>query len=205
LNPEITKLFNKSQGEMGGGMSSMLSSEGFYITQYSIDAAGEINLPLIGKVMAAGSTVSELRTNIDSKIKLYVTDAITDVKLVSFKVLLLGELGTKGSINILNDRATLFDVLAKAGDITYNGNRKNVSIIRKINGKSKIYKFDITKRDMLSSNMFYIQPNDILYVEPLKSTIFRMRVADYTTTISIITSTVSVFLLIYNLSSPNGN
>jgi polysaccharide export outer membrane protein len=87
-----------------------------------------------------------------------------------------------------------------AGDISYNGNRRNVYIMRTYNNKTRVIKLDLTKRDILSSDLYYLQPNDIVYVEPLRSTAFRLRINDYSVFLTLITTTITATLLIKNFN-----
>jgi polysaccharide export outer membrane protein len=174
-------------GAAGGGM---------YLTGYSIDKEGNIMLPILGKIHVAGSTVEEVKQNIQTLATSYVKDAKAEVKLVSFKISMLGEVTHPGQITIYNDRANIFEAISLAGDISYNGNRRKITIVRNYNNTSKTIKVDLTQRDILSSPQYFLQPNDIVYVEPLRSTAFRLRVSDYSVFLTLITSSITAVLLI---------
>lgn len=195
----VTELFNSNgsnsnQSMMGIGGGNM------YLMGNPVDTDGYINLPIIGKVHIAGLTVSEAQDTVQKLATVYISDARTDVKLVSFKISMLGEINGKGSFTIYADRANILEAIAQAGDISYNGNRKKVLIIRSFKEGSRIVTVDLTKRELLSSEQYYLQPNDIIYVEPLKTAIFKIKIADYSVFLSIITSTVTVVLLVANLT-----
>lgn len=195
----VTELFNSNgsnsnQSMMGIGGGNM------YLMGNPVDKDGYINLPIIGKVHIAGLTVTEAQDTVQKLATVYISDARTDVKLVSFKISMLGEINGKGSFTIYADRANILEAIAQAGDISYNGNRKKVLIIRSFNEGSRIVTVDLTKRELLSSEQYYLQPNDIIYVEPLKTAIFKIKIADYSVFLSIITSTVAVVLLVANLT-----
>jgi polysaccharide biosynthesis/export protein len=196
LDEKVNQTVNQSSSS---GSASMLGGNGagsMYLTQYSVDLNGDILLPMIGKVHAAGQTIDEVHKEIDKLVTSFLKDATTDVKLVSFKVSVLGEVRSPGIISIFNDKANIFEALAMVGDISYNGNRQNVAIVRTQNSKTSVIHFDISRRDILGSPLFYLQPNDIIYVEPLKTTVFRLRVADYATLLTLLTSTITAALLI---------
>jgi len=195
LDETITKLFGSenaasstsTSGSVGGGM---------YLTGYSIDNEGNISIAILGKVHVAGQTIDEVKKKVQTLAESYVKDAKTDVKLVSFKISMLGEVNRPGQITIYNDRANIFEAISLAGDISYNGNRRKVTIVRNYNNTSTTIKVNLTQRDILSSPQYYLQPNDIIYVEPLKSTAFRLRVSDYSIFLTLITSTITAVLLI---------
>jgi polysaccharide export outer membrane protein len=195
IDENITKMFNQetigtTANIAGGAMGAM------YLSGYSIDREGYITLPILGRIQVIGLTVDESKQKIQKVAEAFVTDARVDIKLVSFKISMIGEVRSPGQITIFNDKANIFEAVALAGDITYNGNRRKVTIIRNYGNTSTTIKLDLTQRDILSSQQYYLQPNDIIYVEPLKSTAFRLRVSDYATLLTLITSTITAVLLV---------
>jgi polysaccharide biosynthesis/export protein len=189
FNPDLTVTPNLFYGNSGGGV---------YLVGHSIDLDGDIVLPILGKVHVVGLTVDEAKKNIEKQAESYITDARVEVKLVSFKITILGEVKIPGQYMIFNDKANIFEAISLAGDITYNGNRKKITIVRSIGADSKTIPVDLTKREILSSQKYYLQPNDIIYVEPFKTTAFRVRVSDYSVFLTLITSTITAVLLINN-------
>lgn len=195
IDENITKMFNQetlgaTANMAGGAMGAM------YLSGFSIDKEGFITLPILGNVQVLGLTLEESKQKIQKVAESYVTDARVEIKLVSFKVSMLGEVRSPGQITIFNDRANIFEAIALAGDISYNGNRRKVTIVRNHGNTTTTIKIDLTQRDILSSQQYYLQPNDIIYVEPLRSTAFRLRVSDYATFLTLITSTITAVLLV---------
>lgn len=195
LDESITKLFSAESASSSSTMSGAAGG-GMYLTGYSIDLDGNVNIPILGKVHVAGSPMQEVKQKIQLLAETFVKDAQAEVKLVSFKISMLGEVNRPGQINIYNDKANIFEAISQAGDISYNGNRRKLTIIRNYNNTSKTIKVDLTQRDILSSPQYYLMPNDIIYVEPLRSTAFRLRVSDYSIFLTLITSTITAVLLI---------
>jgi polysaccharide export outer membrane protein len=195
LDKSITELFNL---DASASYSPYISSLGgsMYLMGYSIDNVGYIILPILGKVHVAGLTIEEAKQIIQKLAESYITDARAEVKLVSFKISMLGEVIRPGQYTIFNDRANIFEAISLAGDISYNGNRRNVLIVRTLINGTKTIKVDLTKRELLSSQQYYLQPNDIVYIEPYRTTAFRLRVADYSVFLTLITSTITAVLLI---------
>jgi polysaccharide biosynthesis/export protein len=199
LNSAVAASFNQTlpTGSVNAGTSPTSS---FYIIGNSIDREGNINLPIIGKIQVAGLTVDESRNKIQKVAETYITDIRIDVKLVSFKISILGEIARPGQYTIFNDRANIFEAISMGGDITYNGNRRRISIVRTYNNTTKVISVNLTQRDILASQQYYLQPNDIIYVEPFHSTAFRLRFNDYTFLITLLSTTLTTILLIKNFS-----
>jgi polysaccharide export outer membrane protein len=198
LDEKVNAIFTP---QTSASTQTMAGSSGgsFYLTQYSVDAAGDIIVPVIGKVHVGNLTIDEARKLMQEQVKIYVNDAIVDVKLVSFKISFLGEVNNKAQLNVFCDRANIFEVLSQAGDLNYYGNWKEVTIIRTIEGKVHFVKLDLTQRDIIASKDYYLQPNDIIYVKPMKSTIFRQRYSDYSIYFSLITTAITTVLLVVTL------
>jgi polysaccharide export outer membrane protein len=197
IDKNVTEMFNKdasSTGSTGGAGGT------YYLMGYSVDPEGYINLPVLGKLQVAGLTVTEARSLIQTKATEYLKDAQIEVKLLSFKIYFLGEVKSPGQQTVFSDRANILEAVALAGDLTYNGNRKNVSILRSEQNRTRLIEVDLTQRDILTSPQYYLQPNDVVYVKPLKSTIFRIRLSEYAGILSFFTSTVTLAVLIVNLS-----
>lgn len=195
LDETITKLFS-SEGVSSTSTLAGSAGGGMYLTGYSVDLDGNVTLPVLGKVHVAGLSMQEVKQKVQLLAETFVKDAQAEVKLVSFKISMLGEVNKPGQVTIFNDKANIFEAISQAGDISYNGNRRKVTIIRNFNNTSKTIKVDLTQRDILSSPQYYLMPNDIVYVEPLKSTAFRLRVSDYSIFLTLITSTITAVLLI---------
>lgn len=199
MDKNVTLMFNKdvsttnvSSGGTGGGT--------YYLMGYSIDAEGNISLPVLGKLMVGGLTVAEAKTLVQQKASEYIRDAQVEIKLLSFKIHFLGEVGQPGQQTVFADRANILEAISMAGDLTYNGNRKKVNILRSYKNQTKLIEVDLTRRDLLSSPKYFLQPNDIVYVEPLKTTTFRLRLNEYAGIMSFFTSTIALVVLINNIS-----
>lgn len=165
----IAKAFSHSVGsqqmmQTQGGIGNMM-----YLTGYSLNVNGEINLPVIGNLNLGGLTVSEAQEKIDIELKKYFKVYHLVVKLAEMPFTFIGEVGHAGRFSGMINQVTLFEALALAGDFTPIANRKNVTIIRQNPEGVKIYKIDFTQADLINSPYFVLRPNDVIYVEPLKS------------------------------------
>lgn len=196
LDKASRELFSSDVSNMPTGMSS--GTSGLYLMGNTIDSEGYISLPVVGKIMVGGMTLEEAREKIYQTAITYSTDARVDVKLLSFRISIVGEVKAPGYYTIYGTRATLLEGLSMAGDLTYNGQRKNILILRSFKDGTRTIKVDLTSRDLLSSEKYFLQPNDIIYVSPFKTAAFRAKISDYAVFMTLITSTITAVLLINN-------
>ncbi len=132
---------------------------------YTVDSEGFINFPVLGKIQLGGMTKQDATDQLEKKISSFVSDPIVNIQIVNFKVTVLGEVTKPGSYPVNSDRVSLLDALGLANDLTIYGNRKNVLLVRDSDGKKEMIRFDLTKSDMFDSPYFYLQQNDVVYVE----------------------------------------
>lgn len=193
LNAEVAAPFQiNSGGQTQGGGSRQNSS----MMGYMVDVDGNIQFPVLGKVQVAGKSRSELEAFLTKEIKAYVTDAVIAVRLLNFRVVVLGETG-QSVIQVENEQITIPELLAQVGGITYDGKRDNIMVIREVDGKKSYGRVDITSSDVFENQYFYLKQNDIVYVEPtyrkVKSAGF---ITSYTGLISLATTIFGIVILI---------
>lgn len=138
---------------------------------YLVDNAGNIEFPILGTINAAGYSVNEFRGFLKGKLDQYVTDAVINVRIINFKVTVTGEVAKPGVVTTTSQRLTLFDALAMSGDLTLYGKRDNILIVRDFQGAKSYNRVDITRADFVNSPFYYLDQNDLIYVEPRKSKI----------------------------------
>ena len=127
---------------------------------YTVDEQGTIDFPVLGKISVGGKTRKEVASYIQD-------DPIVTVEYVNMGVNVLGEVSKPGHIDINKDHFTIIDALSHAGDMTINGNRKNVMVTRQVDGANQVYTVDMTNmQQMLNSPVYYLQQNDLVYVSP---------------------------------------
>ena len=169
-NPEIVALFKNSE-ESRIPTNSSQNGSALYFTGYSIDRHGNIRIPYIGEMNVLGYTEKEVREKIEEELVNYVKDVeslFVTVKLQGINFVITGEIGSPGSMNLAQNDVTLVDAIASAGDITIYGDRENIEIVRKTIDGVKKYKVDMLNIDVFNSDNYYIQPNDVIYIPPLK-------------------------------------
>lgn len=133
---------------------------------YLVDTDGNINFPVLGKIHAEGLTKQQLRDLLQDKIRIYVADAMVNVQIINYKVTILGEVARPGRLTVPNERLSILDALGSVGDLSINANRKNILVVRDNHGKKEFARLDITQPDIFTSPYFYLQQNDLVYVEP---------------------------------------
>lgn len=138
---------------------------------YLVNADGTILMPIFGKVSVVGLTTIQVTRLIESKLADYIEKPSVYVRLKNFKVIVLGEVNSPGFQIVENERITILEAIALAGDLSINGKRKNVTLIREENGKRTFTKIDLTKKSLFDSEYFYLAQNDVIYVEPNKRVI----------------------------------
>ena len=147
------------QGEVSAVSSAQLRT-------YLVDAEGYINFPVLGRIHVAGQTKQELSTKMQQMIEPYVKDALVNIQIVNYKVTVMGEVARPGAISVKNDRISILDAIGQVGDLTINANRTNILVIRDNNGAKEFGRLDITEPDIFTSPYYYLQQNDVVYVEP---------------------------------------
>jgi len=169
-----------------------VTEQTLYLTSYMVNDSGYIVFPLLGSIRASGLTLSELERSISNSTGAMIKEASIIVKLVLFNVSVIGEVGAPGRYPIYNNKANIFEVLAMARDLTTFANRNKVQIIRNEGGKNTIITLDLTSKDILKSPYFYLEPNDIIYAEPLSHKSFSFETFPY----SLIVSTLTTLIVI---------
>lgn len=134
---------------------------------YLVDAKGYIEYPILGKLKVGGLTRQELIKLLKEKLDpAYVKNPIINIFITNFKVTIQGDVLRPGTFPIQNERLSIFDALGLAGDLNITGNRENVLVIREENGQKKEYRVNLKSKKTLTSPVYYLQQNDIIYVEP---------------------------------------
>jgi polysaccharide export outer membrane protein len=139
------------------------------IQPYLIDKDGNVDFPLLGKLKIGGLTRIEAINKIKSLLENHIKDPMVNIRILNFKVSVIGEVNRPGSFSIQSERITLLEALSLAGDLTIYGNRNSILIIRDKEGTKTIAKVDVTNRDFINSEYYYLSQNDQIYVEPNKT------------------------------------
>jgi polysaccharide biosynthesis/export protein len=192
LDEKTNSLFNTMAGGTSYGQS--FSDLSVYLYSYAVSDSGFIDFPVAGKINVAGLTIDEVKSQVQHSVDKYLLDTKIIVRLINFNISVLGEVHNPGQFPIYQDEINIFEVLAKAGDMTSYANRNQVQVIRKTNTGTEVHYIDLTKKDFLNSPYFMLKPNDIVYVSPVNSRNFAFDQFPYV----IIFSMVSTTLLLLN-------
>lgn len=188
----LSEAFNNPTGAQYLGAAR--DEVSLYLSGYTISEEGLVNLPFLGDAQVKGLTMNEARKAIQQRTETMYKDAMVIVKLASFKVTFVGEVRRPGSIRNFNDNLNIFEAIAAVGDISENGDRRNVLVVRPTNEGNKTYRLDLSDKSVLASEAFYLLPNDVVIVEPIGNKVFQMNVPY----ITLGFSTLSTLILLYN-------
>ena len=163
---------------------------------YLIDENGEIDYPVLGKLKLGGLTRIEAMDLMKEKLSEYIVQPGVNIEIVNFKVTVLGEVAKPGTFTVENERVTVLEALGMAGDLTINGVRKNVMVIRETPEKKEFYHLDLTSGDLVNSPVYYLKQNDVVYVEPNKA---QINSSTYSRNTSIIISIASLVITVISV------
>ena len=169
-NPELVAMFNLGMVQYQQGSEITGANGAQKLLGYVVDNDGRIDFPVLGVLEVAGLTRWELSEKIKNQLieKQYLTDAVVTVEFMNFKVSVLGEVGAPGTYAIQGDKVSVLQALSMAKDLTIYGERENVSVIRERNGERVIYEINLCDVSLFNSPAYYLQQNDIVYVQPNK-------------------------------------
>lgn len=184
-NPESTAPFNLPQIQSNYTIENNQSG----IKTYLIDKQGFIDFPVLGRVHLADLTRIQANKKLVELVSVYIKNPIVNIKILNYKISVLGEVNKPGSYNVASERITILEALSMAGDLTIFGKRTNLILIREIDGRKSYNRIDITNADFLESPFYYLAQNDMIIVEPNKT---RINASAYGPNIGILISIISV-------------
>ncbi len=200
-NEETDQFYNINSSGSNSMNSSMMSGGNMYMYGYYVSDSGFIEMPVLGYIKVGGLTLPEVKKTVEEKVKVYLKEAYVQVKAPGFSYTTLGEIKTTGTHTFNGEELNIIDALALAGGITDYGLRNQVVIMRQKPEGIYSYTVDLTQDDILGSPDFYVMPNDIIYVKPMKVKVFKIRSGDVLSVLSTFTSLASIILLIFTLNN----
>lgn len=197
LDQKLVEMFNPSNIEQSN------SADGLYFDGFSVDDHGNVRIPVLGEVSVIGLTLDEIRIKVEKQLlDEYFNkeaDIFVTVKLAGMRYTVNGEITSPGTKTLFQDKVTILEAIANSGDITMVGNRKEVMVIRQYPHGTEMHTIDLTKVDALKSPFYYVQPNDYIYIKPLKQKSWGVGVnglQSFTTILSALTLVITTYLLI---------
>jgi polysaccharide export outer membrane protein len=138
------------------------------VSEYTVTSDGSIIFPVLGSIYCKGMTKQQLKQDLESRLKRYLTDPLVTITLTNFNFSVLGEVKSPGQKTSPTEKLNIFQALALSGDLTYDANKTNLKLIRysEEEAKDKVISLDLSEASTLNSPYYYLQQNDILYVEP---------------------------------------
>lgn len=202
LSPEANSLFNR--GVLPAGTVTDFSTDNrrtnIQSEGYLVDDEGYIDFPVIGKVKLGGLTKKESKDCLKTLLKEYLKEPIVHIRYLNYRITVIGEVNRPSTFTIPSEKINILAALGMAGDMTAFGKRENVLVIREENGERKMTRLNLNNTDVFSSPYFYLQQNDVLYVEPDR--LKQVNASTNPRTISIIASATSLAIVIFTRLVP---
>lgn len=180
---------NLSNGNQASGDASI------YLQSYTLDEEGYIELPLMGKMELKNLTVDEAKAVLQAELDKYINQTTIIVKMSNFNLTILGEVNKPGMFKVYQSQINLFEAISLAGNMTNFAKNDEVKIIRQTDNGSEIVTVDMGSADILSSPYYYLKPNDIIYVEPLKIKQWGFTAFPYSTVLSVISLVFTAIMM----------
>ncbi len=200
IDPKSVEIFNNSSTESS---SSVISDQAGYYNGYTIDDHGNIRMPILGEINVLGFTTDEVRIKIEKQLNdLYFKSEagiFVTVKLAGFRYTINGEVFNTGTKVLYQDKVNIMEAIANSGDILITGNRKDVKVIRRFPQGSETFSIDLTNSNAVNSPCYYLQPNDYIYIKPLKQKTWgtgKTGIESLSTIITILSLATTTFLLL---------
>ncbi|GEC77427.1 polysaccharide biosynthesis/export family protein [Flavobacterium aquatile] len=191
--------------EMFNAGANGQNQESLYFTGYSVDDHGNIRIPVLGEMNVLGYTIEEVRKKIEERLlaEHFKTEAqlFVNVKLAGLRYTINGEIGLPGTKVLYQDKVNILEAVANAGDIAITGDRKDVKVIRQFPQGAQTFSIDLTDAVAAKSNVYYLQPNDYIYIKPLKQKTWgtgKTGIESLGTIITLLSLATTTFLLLRN-------
>ena len=204
-DPEASAPFYRKLGQSKeGGSSSSMGMQDAKLLTYLVDNDGNIDFPVLGMVKVMGMTTRECESHFRELLKPYLKEVPNvTVRSSNYKFSVLGDVNAPGTYQVDDEKVTVFEALAQAGDLTLTSVRNDIQLLREDSvGRRQVHHLDLTQADVATSPFFYIQQNDVIYVKPSKakvhSTTFRENTSLWVTLLSLVTSVTSLIIAISN-------
>lgn len=140
-----------------------------YSPGYMVEEDGTFSFPRLGKIMAAGKTKSQIKMELEQALLPYLKDPTITIRNLNYRITVLGEVARPGIYTSLNERMTILEAIGQAGDLTDFGKRENVLLIRETDQSQEYYRINLNQRSSIHPDYYYLRPNDVVYVEPIKN------------------------------------
>ena len=202
IDPKLVTIFNSTESASG---TTAKSESSLYFNGFTVDDHGNIRMPILGEINVIGFTIEEVRLKIEKKLleEYFKSDAniFVTVKLAGFRYTINGEVGNTGTKTLFQEHVNIMEAIANAGDITTVGNRKAVTVIRQTPTGVQMNELDLTDVNVMKSPYYYLQPNDYIYVKPLRQKTWgtgQTGIQSIGTIITLLSLATTVYLILKN-------
>jgi polysaccharide biosynthesis/export protein len=161
-----------------------------YLNSYTVNDSGFVEFPLIGKIMVDNMIISDIREAIQSKVNEYIKNTVVIVKLANFRISMLGEFRLPGKYVVYQDKINIFEAISMAGDMTDFAKKSHVLLIRQTETGTKTFRINLNDKSIMESDLYFLMPNDMIYVEPVKGKQFAFTEFPYLLIFTAITTTL---------------
>lgn len=165
LNPDASDVFNNTVANIGNGETV---AAGRTVSGYMVDQQGNIQIPLIGNFKVGGLTLAQVREKLQKDLIQYLKEPVVNVRFINFKVSVMGDVMRPGVYPVDNQRVNINEALTMAGDLNVTAMRKNLILVREVDGNRQYIPVDLTSKRLFTSPYYYLKPNDLIYVQPGK-------------------------------------
>ena len=169
-----------------------------YVLGYSVNPEGKVSVPLFGKVPVSGMTIYEVRDLFQAKVDSLFRHAYVEVRLLSYKFTVLGEVRVPGTYINYNDQLTVLEAIGRAGGISEGGTKEKILVIRPMGDKTVTFHLDLQDKSILSSPAYFITPNDVVIIQPNPKKVFSVNLPTFSFIITAVASTITTTLLLIN-------
>jgi polysaccharide export outer membrane protein len=181
-----------------GSLNYIQSEASQYVMGYTVTPAGTVTVPLLGDIHVAGLDVYHIQDLFQSKVDSLFRHAYVEVRLMSFKFTVIGEVRTPGSFVNYNDQLTVLEAIGRAGGIAETGTKEKILVIRPTGDKTITYQINLQDKNLLASPAYFLAPNDVVIVQPNPRKVFSINLPTISFIIATITSTITTTLLLIN-------
>lgn len=189
IDPATSQIFNPTE-------EIRYSNAGNGLIGYLVDEVGNINFPFVGKINVGTLTTTEASTRVQDALNDYVANTSVVVKFIDNQVSVLGEVQNQGVYSFTQDKLNIYEALALGGGLTRYGNRKNIVLIRQEGDKIMHHKLDLSDSKIATKDFYYIQPNDVIVVEPLKSVSTSYQNITYSTLLTTLSTAATLITIV---------
>ena len=205
MDPGVNAMFSAAHSNTTqlAQVTAQTGGDMFYITGYSVSKAGTIELPFIGAINVLGLTLEEAHKKVENKVQKLFNNYFLQVRLGGVRFSVLGEFNRPGKRVVMQNQVTIFEAIAIGGDLTTVANRQRVKIIRQYPDGTRIHAIDLLQDSVVESPYYFIQPNDVIYVEPLPQKAWGVGVTGaqtLSTLVGTVSSSLALFLSILTLT-----